>query len=218
MAQLFRPGANSIAVAIIVAAVAAPAGAMGLTYLLWDSPYATDQYLTRAQPVPFSHAHHVGDLGLDCRMCHTGVERAAFAGVPATHVCMTCHSRIWTNAGMLAPVRKSLAAGRPLHWQRVNRLPDYVFFDHSIHVAKGIGCSSCHGPVQTMALMRQAQPLTMGWCLECHRHVEHYIRPKDQVFNMSWRAPPNQDAHGRELMREYHIHTTHLTDCSTCHR
>ncbi|HEY1708592.1 MAG TPA: cytochrome c3 family protein [Rhizomicrobium sp.] len=218
MAQLFRPGANSIAVAVIVALFAAPVAAVALTYALWDSPYATDQNLTRAQPVPFSHAHHVGDLGLDCRMCHTGVEQAASAGIPSTHICMTCHSKIWTNARMLAPVRASYASGKPLHWQRVNRVPDYVFFDHSIHVAKGIGCSVCHGPVQKMALMRQAQPLTMGWCLECHRHPQKYIRPQDDVFDMYWRTPFDQPEQGARLVRQYLIHTDHLTDCSICHR
>lgn len=218
MAQLFRPGANSISVIVIVAIFLVPTAAIGLTYLLWNSPYATDQYLTLAQPVPFSHEHHVGALGIDCRMCHTGVEKSASAGLPPTHTCMTCHSQIWTNAQMLAPVRDSLKAGQPLHWQRVNRVPDYVFFDHSIHVAKGIGCSVCHGPVQTMALMRQQQPLTMGWCLSCHRHPERYIRPRDQVFNMFWSAPPDQISKGRKLIAQYLIHTAHMTDCSTCHR
>ena len=218
MAQLFRPGANSIAVIVIAALLIAPPATAALAYLIWRSPYATSQWLMPAQPVPFSHAHHVGALGLDCRMCHTGVEKAAFAGVPATHVCMTCHSQIWTNATMLAPVRDSLATGKPLHWRRVNRLPDYVFFNHSIHIAKGIGCSSCHGPVQEMALMRQQEPLTMGWCLECHRHPERHLRPKDRVFDMSWQAPPDQEAQGSQLLKAYHIHPEHLTDCSTCHR
>lgn len=154
MAQLFKPGANSIAVSCIVALFVLPVIAIGVTYLVWNSPYATNQLLTREQPVPFSHAHHVGDLGLDCRMCHTGVEKAAFAGLPSTHICMTCHSQLWTKAAMLAPVRDSLATGQPIHWRRVNRVPDYVFFDHNIHVAKGVGCSTCHGPVQAMALMR----------------------------------------------------------------
>jgi hypothetical protein len=218
LAQLFRPGANSIAVAFIVALLGSPVVAIAVTYFVWKSPYATNQMLTRGQPVPFSHAHHVGDLGLDCRMCHTGVEKAAFAGVPATHICMTCHSQIWTNAAMLAPVRDSFANGKPLHWQRVNRLPDYVFFDHSIHVAKGVGCSTCHGPVQDMALMRQQQPLTMGWCLQCHRHPEDYIRPKEHVFDMAWQTPADQAAQGARLVAQYHIEKTHLTDCSTCHR
>jgi hypothetical protein len=218
MGQLFRPGANAVAVIVIVAIFAVPAAAVTLTYFVWASPYATDQNLTRGQPVPFSHAHHAGDLGIDCRMCHTGVEKAAFAGIPSSHICMTCHSQIWTNAQMLAPVRTSYATGKPLHWQRVNRVPDYVFFDHSIHVAKGIGCAVCHGPVQKMALMRQAQPLTMGWCLECHRHPERHIRPKDDVFDMEWTPPADQLKQGRKLVLQYLIHTDHLTDCSTCHR
>ena len=218
MAQLFRPGANSIAAAVIVALLVLPGAAAGVTYFVWKSPYATDQYLTKAQPVPFSHLHHAGELGIDCRMCHTGVEKAAFAGLPSTHVCMTCHSQIWTNADMLAPVRASLASGQPLHWQRVNRLPDYVFFDHSIHVAKGVGCSTCHGPVEKMALMRQQEPLTMGWCLQCHRHPENFIRPKEEVFNMAWTPPGDQEAQGLKLIKQYLIHKDHLTDCSTCHR
>jgi hypothetical protein len=218
MAQLFRPGANSIAITVIVVLCVLPPVTATAVYLVWSSPYATDQNLTREQSVPFSHAHHVGDLGLDCRMCHTGVEKAAFAGIPSTHICMTCHSQIWTNAAMLSPVRQSLATNKPLHWLRVNRVPDYVFFDHSVHVAKGIGCSTCHGPVQKMALMRQARPLTMGWCLECHRHPEQYIRPKDDVFDMSWQPPKDQVERGRHLLVQYLIHTQHLTDCSTCHR
>jgi cytochrome c7-like protein len=218
VAQLFRPGANSGAVAVISVLFVFPPLAVGLTYFIWTSPYATNQYLTRGQIIPFSHAHHVGELGLDCRMCHTGVEKAAFAGLPSTHICMTCHSRIWTNAPMLAPVRASLASGEPLHWRRVNRLPDYVFFNHAIHVGKGVGCSTCHGPVQDMALMRQQEPLTMGWCLGCHRHPERYLRPKRSVFDMTWSPPPDQSARGLELLQEYRISTDHLTDCSTCHR
>jgi hypothetical protein len=218
MAQLFRPGADSIAVIVIVLLFVVPTGAVALAYLMWRSPYATNQDLTRAQPVPFSHAHHVGDLGLDCRLCHKGVETAAFADLPPTHLCMTCHSQIWTNAEMPAPVRQSLANGEPLHWQRVNRLPDYVFFDHSIHIAKGVGCSTCHGPVQDMALMRQQEPLTMSWCLDCHRQPERYLRSKDQVFNMAWTPSPDQEELGRRLMQAYTINPDHLTDCSTCHR
>jgi hypothetical protein len=218
MAQLFRPGANSIAVVLIVSIFVVPTGAVVISYLLWNSPYATNQSFTLSQPVPFSHAHHVGALGIDCRMCHTGVENAAFAGLPPTHTCMTCHSQIWTKAPMLAPVRHSLESGEPLHWQRVNRVPDYVFFDHGIHIAKGVGCSTCHGPVQTMALMRQQQPLTMGWCLSCHRHPERYIRPKNEVFDMRWTTPSDQIAQGRKLIAQYGIETAHLTDCSICHR
>lgn len=218
MAQLFRPGANSIAVLLIVLLLTLPAAAVALAYLVWKSPYATDQNVTRAQPIPFSHFHHVGEIGLDCRMCHTGVEKAAFAGLPSTQTCMTCHSQIWTNAAMLAPVRNSLASGTPLHWNRVHRLPDYVFFDHSIHIAKGVGCSTCHGRVDQMALVRQQQPLTMGWCLQCHRHPEYHLRPRAQVFDMTWTPPTDQRRKGLALMHQYRIHTEHLTDCSTCHR
>lgn len=218
MAQLFRPGANTITVVIIASILIVPFVAIVLVYFFWASPYATTQYLTIAQDVPFSHAHHVGALGLDCRMCHLGVEKAAFAGIPSTHVCMTCHSQIWTNAKMLAPVRKSYATGKPLRWKRVNRVPDYVFFNHSIHIAKGVGCVSCHGAVQKMPLMRQDKPLTMGWCLGCHRDPARFIRPKDKVFDMAWQPPADQHARGKKLMIDYLIHTEHLTDCSTCHR
>jgi Cytochrome c7 and related cytochrome c len=185
---------------------------------LMKSPYVTNQSVTRTQPVPFSHAHHVGSLGLDCRYCHTSVSTARFASVPPTETCMTCHSQLWTNAQMLAPVRKSLATNTPIRWQRVHVLPDYVYFDHSIHIAKGVGCSTCHGEVDRMPLMRQAAPLTMGWCLDCHRHPEKAVRPRDKVFDMAWTPPPDQIAKGRQLMTEYHIDTAHLTDCSKCHR
>lgn len=218
MAQVFRPAANTIALLVIASLGAAPVLLAGLGYSLMKSPYVTDQSVTREQPVPFSHAHHVGGLGLDCRYCHTSVTTARFAGIPPTETCMTCHSQLWTNAAMLAPVRESLATNTPIHWQRVHVLPDYVYFDHSIHIAKGVGCSTCHGAVDRMPLMRQAAPLTMGWCLDCHRHPEKAIRPLDKVFDMKWTPPKNQLAEGRRLMREYHIDTAHLTDCTKCHR
>ena len=192
MAQLFRPGANSVAVVVIVGLFAGPAIAMGITYALWYSPYATGQFLTWAQPVPFSHKHHVGDLGLDCRMCHAGVEKAAFAGIPSAQVCMTCHSQLFTDAPMLAPLRESAASGVPLRWTRVHRLPDFAYFDHAIHVRKGVECSECHGRVDRMPLMRRVAPLTMQWCLDCHRNP----------------GPRNGTL----------ASTRRLTDCSTCHR
>lgn len=218
MAQVFRPAANTIALLVIASLGAAPILLAGLVYSLMKSPYVTDQSVTREQPVPFSHAHHVGGLGLDCRYCHTSVTTARFAGIPPTETCMTCHSQLWTNAAMLAPVRESLATNTPIHWQRVHVLPDYVYFDHSIHIAKGVGCSTCHGAVDRMPLMRQAAPLTMGWCLDCHRHPEKAIRPRDKVFDMKWTPPKKQLAEGRRLMSEYHIDTAHLTDCAKCHR
>jgi hypothetical protein len=168
--------------------------------------------------VPFSHEHHVGGLGIDCRYCHTSVETSAFAGLPPTRTCMTCHSQLYTNAAMLAPVRQSLAEGKPIRWVRVNALPDYVYFDHSVHVANGIGCTTCHGRVQEMPLMRQAAPLTMGWCLNCHRDPKPYLRPRDEVFSVSWKPPKDQLEQAKKLLVEYHIKTQHLDDCSRCHR
>ena len=145
MPQIFRPAADTIIRCVLAAAILVPLALIGLAYAFARSPHVTDQEIVVQQPVPFSHQHHVGGLGLDCRYCHTGVEQSSFAGVPPTETCMTCHSQIWTNAAMLAPVRKSLATGLPIHWQRVHRLPGYVYFDHSIHVAKGVGCTTCHG-------------------------------------------------------------------------
>lgn len=218
MPQLFRPVADTIARIVLAAILIAPFALIGGAYALMVSPYTTNQSITRHQPVPFSHAHHVGGLGIDCRYCHASVETAAFAGMPPTTTCMTCHSQLFTNAAMLAPVRASLAEHKPLHWTRVHRLPDYVYFDHSIHVAKGVGCSSCHGDVANMPLMRQAAPLTMGWCLDCHRDPGSHLRPLDQIFNTRWKPPSDQAERGRQLLVAYHIKTEHLSDCSRCHR
>ncbi len=181
------------------------------------SAFKTNQYASVAQPVPFSHQHHVAGLGLDCRYCHTSVENSAFAGIPPTETCMTCHSQIWNQAPMLQPVRDSFATGQPIEWNRVHDLPDFVYFNHSIHIAKGIGCTSCHGQVNEMPLMRKVAPLNMAWCLGCHREPEKYIRPVDQVFSMDWTPPANQVAMGRDLLKKYHVDTTRLTNCSLCH-
>lgn len=216
--QIFRPGADSLARVGLSALAALPILAVGLGYSISGSPYMTQQNVTRNQPVPFSHEHHAGGLGLDCRYCHTSVEKARFAGLPPTDTCMTCHSQIWTNAEMLAPVRTSLAENRPIRWNRVHNLPGYVYFDHSVHIAKGVGCSTCHGPVEQMKLMRQVVPLTMGWCLDCHRDPKQALRPKEAVFDQSWRPPADQNEQGERLLRAYNIHPDHLTDCSTCHR
>jgi hypothetical protein len=171
------------------------------------------------QPVPFSHKHHVGDDGIDCRYCHTSVETSAFAGIPPLSTCMTCHSQLFPDAPLLAPVRASFAGQRTLAWRRVHDLPDFVYFDHSIHIAKGVGCSTCHGAVDTMPLTWRVASLHMEWCLECHRNPERYLRPKSEVFNMKWRPPSDQLARGSRLRAKYHIHsTTVLTSCSTCHR
>lgn len=218
MAQIFRAGANTIARVVLVALVAVPAAALFFAGWLLRSSYGTGVDRIVEQPVPFSHEHHVSGLGIDCRYCHTTVETAAFAGLPSTKTCMTCHSQLWTNAAMLAPVRESMANGVPLRWRRVHDLPDFVYFDHSIHVAKGIGCSTCHGQVDDMPLMRKTETLHMQWCLDCHRAPEAYLRPRDEVFSMDRRPPERQRATGAELARRYHVETSKLSDCSICHR
>jgi Cytochrome c7 and related cytochrome c len=217
MPHLFRPYADTVARSVLIAIVVVPFLAIGVAYWVSASEYVTDRSLTIDQPVPFSHAHHVGGLGLDCRYCHTGVETSAVAGVPPTHTCMTCHSQLYTQAAMLAPVRASLADGQPIHWNKVNKLPDYVYFDHSIHIAKGVGCSTCHGNVATMPLMLQAAPLTMGWCLKCHRDPAPNLRPASSVFDPDWQFPSDQAQRGLVLAHHY-LDNKHLTDCSVCHR
>lgn len=216
--QIFTPGANSVARFVLASIAVVPVLAVGIAYQVMRSSYITDQNITRNQPVPFSHQHHVGGFGLDCRYCHTSVEQTRFAGIPPTETCMTCHSQVWTNAEMLAPVRKSLAQGEPIRWTRVHNLPDYVYFDHSVHVTNGIGCSTCHGPIEEMRLTRQAAPLTMAWCLDCHRNPVPHLRPREAIFDQTWKPPENQEEEGRKLLAQYHIETEHLTDCSRCHR
>jgi hypothetical protein len=179
----------------------------------------TNQNVTREQPVQFSHKHHVGDDGIDCRYCHTGVEVSATAGVPPTKTCMNCHSVLFNTSGYLEPVRASYRDDKSIEWVRVHRLADYVYFNHSIHVNKGVGCSSCHGQINQMPLVFQASTLQMEWCLDCHRNPESVLRPKDQVFNMNWKVPADQLEAGKKLAAEYKIRTTsELTSCSTCHR
>jgi len=179
------------------------------------SAYVTQAQVARAQPVPFSHKHHAGELGIDCRYCHTYVERSKYAGVPATQTCMNCHSQIWVDSPTLEPVRASFRSDESIKWTKVYDLPDYVYFNHSIHLAKGIGCVSCHGRVDRMNLTYQEPTLHMEWCLECHRNPEAHVRPKSELLNMDYVAA-DQAALGAQLVREYHI--AKRTDCSTCHR
>jgi hypothetical protein len=172
--------------------------------------------VAREQPVPFSHAHHVAGLGIDCRYCHTSVETSATAGIPPTKTCMNCHSQIWSDSPTLEPVRESFRSERSIEWVKVNDLPDFVYFNHSAHVNQGVGCTTCHGRVDRMPLMWQEASLTMEWCLDCHRHPERYLRPREEVFNASYEPPADQLALGRSLAAQYGIHTR--TSCSTCHR
>ena len=209
-------------------ALLVPAIALGLG-VFYRSDYVTGEHVAYNQPVPFSHAHHVGQLGIDCRYCHTSVEDAAFAGLPPTETCMNCHEQIWVGAETLAPVRDSWKTGTPLRWKRVNSVPGYVYFDHSIHVAKGVGCVECHGRVDRMPLTWQEKPMTMGWCLDCHRDPAPHLRPRAEVFNMTWSPtgevdpvrgePPPSGELGRRLAAEYRVRDSRvLTSCSTCHR
>jgi hypothetical protein len=214
MAQIFHRSANTLSRVTIFGAIFIAGFILWVIGGIVRSPYVTNQGVHREQPVPFSHQHHVGGLGIDCRYCHTSVETSSFAGIPPTSTCMNCHSQIWTNAEMLEPVRASFRTGQPLIWSRVHRLPDFVHFNHSIHVAKGVGCATCHGPVDRMNLMYQAAPLTMEWCLECHRAPEKFIRPREEVFNMNYVAR-NQAVLGPELVSRYGVRK--LTHCSACH-
>ncbi|HZT89101.1 MAG TPA: cytochrome c3 family protein [Stellaceae bacterium] len=195
-------------------------GALFLLLLIWVVPvmgYNTQERYAPIQPIAFSHQHHVSGLGLDCRYCHTTVEVSSSAGMPSTYICMTCHSQIWTHAPMLAPDRQSLAENVPIRWTRVYTLPDYVYFDHSIHIAKGVGCTDCHGPIGDMPLTYKATTLYMSWCLSCHRNPAPHLRPRDQVFNPHWKPKPDTPT-GQQLMAAYHVRTEGLTDCGTCHR
>jgi hypothetical protein len=218
MAQVFHPSMNTVARATLFGAVFI-AGIAGYIFTIVDrSPYETEAGMVRNQPVPFSHEHHVRGLGLDCRFCHTTVENSHFAGIPPTKICMTCHSKVWTDAPILEPVRASWRENRPLSWTRVNILPDYVYFNHSIHVNKGVGCATCHGPVDHMPLTYQYATLQMGWCLDCHRNPEKYLRPPDKVFDMSYEAPPDQIDQGLKQIQQEHIKVGQLTNCYVCHR
>jgi hypothetical protein len=218
MAQVFHPSMNTVARATIFGAVFI-VGTLGYIVSVVDrSPYQTDEGIARNQPVPFSHEHHVRGLGLDCRFCHTSVESSHFAGIPPTKICMTCHSKIWTDAPLLEPVRASWRENKPLSWTRVHNLPDFVYFNHSIHIAKGVGCATCHGPIDHMPLTAQFASLQMRWCLDCHRDPAQYLRPKDQVFNMNYEMPSNQHEIGEGLVKTENIKVGQLTNCYICHR
>ena len=220
MSQLFRPGANTLARFALLAIVAVPALLLLLGGTLARSGTTTGEGRFVEQPVPFSHQHHAGELGIDCRYCHTGVEKQARAVVPPTHVCMTCHSQLWTNAKELAPVRQSLATGTPIPWSRVNRLPDYVYFDHHVHVNNGVPCAACHGDLRRMPLTRQAASLNMGWCLDCHRAPENRIVAPARVYDSApyrKRTPEDRAAARTVALRIVHS-GRNLLDCSTCHR
>ncbi len=215
MAQIFHRSTNALSRITIFG------GVFFLAVLIWAadqwtrSSYMTGQDVVLHQPVPFSHDHHTAQLGIDCRYCHTSVEESAFAGIPPTATCMNCHNLIWNESPMLEPVRQSYATNTPIQWQRVHDLPDFVYFNHSIHVAKGVGCESCHGRVDEMPLIYQAETLQMEWCLSCHRDPAPNTRPRDQVVTMGF-DPKDHGVDPAQLAEEYNVQS--LIYCSVCHR
>ena len=216
MAQIFHPSFNTLSKVSLFGAIFF----LGAALWAWDtvlrSPYVTQVNVAREQPVPFSHKHHVQDLGLDCRYCHWPAETSASAGVPPTKTCMTCHSVVWKDATNLEPVRESWQTDRSIEWARVHDLPDFAYFDHSIHLAKGMGCTTCHGQVDEMPLMWRENTLNMDWCLACHRDPESFIRPREEVWNPDW-DPTSITTQQREaLVAEYDVQR--LDNCSVCHR
>lgn len=219
MPQIFPRSTNIISKMSLVGMLLLAALVVWTMLMYAGSSYGTGMGVEVVQPVPFSHQHHVGVLGIDCRYCHTTVERSSYAGMPETKTCMNCHSQIWVGSQMLAPVRESYASNKPLTWHRVYNLPGFVYFDHSIHVQKGVGCSSCHGRIDKMPFTYQVPSLLMEWCLDCHRDPEMRVRPRDEVFNMQYEPPANQRELGRKLVKEYDIQDSRfLTSCTVCHR
>jgi formamidopyrimidine-DNA glycosylase len=215
MAQIFHRSTNTISRVSLFGGAALVLVVVATLAAISRSSYVTEVGVARNQPVQFSHKHHVSDDGIDCRYCHTSVEESSFAGIPSTKICMNCHTQIWAESPILAPVRESFRTGKSLEWTRVHNLPGFVYFDHSIHVHKGVGCVTCHGRVDQMPLMWRESTLYMEWCLECHRNPERFVRPREQVFNMDWQ-PSDQIALGQKLVQEYKIES--LTSCSVCHR
>ena len=219
MSQIFRHSTNTFTRVTIFGAVFILGFAVWALDRFSRSDYVTRATQAREQPVPFSHAHHVGGLGVDCRYCHTTVETSSFANIPPTKTCMNCHSQIWLTSPTLEPVRESFRTGVSLQWTRVNDLPDYVYFNHSIHVNKGIGCESCHGRVDRMPLTWQENSLQMSWCLDCHRDPARHIRPREAITVMGYQPAEPQEILGPKLMKEYNVLDARtLTSCSTCHR
>lgn len=216
MPQTFHRSTNTISRLSIFGAVFVLAGTVWLLLTVNRSSYVSGVKIAREQPIPFSHKHHVTGIGLDCRYCHTSVEESAFAGIPPTETCMTCHSQVWPNAPLLAPARVSFQENTPIEWNRVHDLPDFTYFNHSIHLHKGIGCQTCHGEVDQMPLVWKENTLNMEWCLDCHRAPEAHLRPREEVFNLDYKPPPNQEELAAELIAQYTIQK--LDNCSVCHR
>jgi len=219
MGQIFPRNANRLAWLSVFAGLLLVAELVLILAVYFRSNYFRQINVAIEQPVAFSHQLHNGVLGIDCRYCHVSVNQSYFANIPATETCMTCHSQIKTFSPKIAPIIESYATGKPIEWNKVHRVPDFVYFNHAIHVNKGVGCSTCHGQVNEMPVVWQQQAMFMGWCLNCHRNPEQYVRPRDEVYNMEYVAPANQAALGRQLVAEYGIMPAdQLTNCWVCHR
>jgi hypothetical protein len=218
MSQIFHPRANVAARVSLLIIVFGLVVLVALVYALINSPVVTGVGVAIPQPVAYSHQLHVGELGLDCRYCHTAVEVSNTASVPDTATCMGCHTQVAPDSPALALVRESYAEKKPLEWVRVHNLPDYVYFNHAIHVKSGVGCETCHGRIDQMPVVAKAESLQMSWCLDCHRQPEKYIRPRSAVFTMGWVPPADQETAGRQLVADYGIHVAQLSDCTVCHR
>ncbi|HET9554423.1 MAG TPA: cytochrome c3 family protein [Anaeromyxobacteraceae bacterium] len=216
MSSLFSRKSDAVLKLVLGVLVLGAAGTLGGLMLYWRTPFGTSQNEPLVQPVQFDHRHHVQDDLIDCRYCHASVEKAPSAGIPATEVCLSCHSQVWNKSPLLDLVRASWFAGRPIPWTRVHKLPDFVYFNHAIHVSKGVGCAECHGRVDQMPAIEQVQPLNMGWCLECHRDPKPRLRPLEEITNMKWQPPADRAALGEALAKKYDVHAR--TSCSTCHR
>jgi hypothetical protein len=214
--QLFSAGASTLFRVSILGVVLLVAASATVTYAYFHSSYWSREGVAPIQPILFSHRHHAGELRIDCRNCHSTVENSAFAGMPSTRTCLTCHSRIFTATTMIRPLVESAARNEPIEWNRVNRLPDHVFFNHGIHVAKGVACISCHGEVGKMALMVKGEPLTMRWCLDCHRDPAPRLSEPSAIFQSVLTGVPSART-SAELAAYFHIETDSLTNCSTCH-
>jgi hypothetical protein len=212
---LFPPWTNTAVRAVLFSILMGVLSLIFLGLVYVRSPLFTGQNEPVVQPIEFDHRHHVGDDGIDCRYCHTTVDRAPSAGYPSTEICLNCHSQVWNKSPMLDPVRQSFFTDRALEWKRVHDLPDHAYFNHAIHVNKGVGCVTCHGRVDRMAEVMRAAPLTMGWCLECHRDPIKNLRPREHITDLTW-EPEDPIATGRAVAAKNQVHTR--TSCTTCHR
>jgi hypothetical protein len=216
MRPIFPPWSNVVLWSAIALAIVSGIGALVLTLVWAKTPFATGEGMDVDQPVKFDHRHHARDDGIDCLYCHDQATRAPYAGVPPTSRCMGCHAQIWLESPELAPVRASWTSRTPIAWRRVNSLPEFVYFDHRIHVSKGVGCVTCHGRVDQMAQVRAARSLTMSWCLGCHRDPEVHLRPLDRITDLTFYPEGTPREVGRRLRRELDVNPK--TDCTVCHR